>query len=36
VDDSDKIRAELKHGVLALHLPKKEKAKPRQIQVSVD
>jgi HSP20 family molecular chaperone IbpA len=33
--DSDKIRAELKHGVLALHLPKKEKAKPRQIQVTV-
>ncbi|MFB3817120.1 MAG: Hsp20/alpha crystallin family protein [Candidatus Methylomirabilales bacterium] len=33
--DSDKIRAELKHGVLALHLPKKEKAKPRQIEVQV-
>ncbi len=33
--DTEKIRAELKHGVLALHLPKKEKAKPRQIQVTV-
>jgi HSP20 family molecular chaperone IbpA len=33
--DADRIRAELKHGVLTLQLPKKEKAKPRQIQVSV-
>jgi HSP20 family molecular chaperone IbpA len=33
--DADRIRAELKHGVLILQLPKKEKAKPRQIQVSV-
>lgn len=33
--DTEKIRAELKHGVLNLHLPKKEKAKPRQIQVAV-
>jgi HSP20 family molecular chaperone IbpA len=33
--DTERIRAELKHGVLTLQLPKKEKAKPRQIQVSV-
>jgi len=33
--DADRISAQLKHGVLALHLPKKEKAKPRQISVQV-
>ena len=33
--DADRISAELKHGILALHLPKKEKAKPRQIAVKV-
>jgi HSP20 family molecular chaperone IbpA len=33
--DAERISAELKHGVLALHLPKKERAKPRQIAVQV-
>ena len=29
----DQISAELKHGVLTLHLPKSERVKPRRIQV---
>lgn len=33
--DADRIRAELKHGVLTLTLPRKEQAKPRQIAVKV-
>ncbi len=33
--DADRISAQLKHGILALQLPKKEKAKPRQIEVQV-
>ncbi len=34
--DADKIRASYDHGVLAVTLPKVEKAKPRQIQVAVE
>jgi HSP20 family protein len=33
--DAERISAQLKHGVLALRLPKKEKAKPRQIEIQV-
>ncbi len=33
--DAEKIRAESKHGVLLVHLPKKPEAKPKSIQVSV-
>jgi len=32
--DSDAISAELKDGVLILHLPKSEEVKPRRIQVT--
>lgn len=35
VFDAQKITAEFKHGVLKLHLPKAEKAKPKQIAVQV-
>jgi len=33
--DAEKIKAEAKNGVLAVHLPKKPEAKPRAIQVKV-
>lgn len=33
--DTENIGAELKHGVLQLHLPKAEAAKARQIEVKV-
>jgi HSP20 family molecular chaperone IbpA len=32
--DVNKVSAELKDGVLALHLPKSEAAKPKQIKIS--
>ena len=32
--DTDKVRAELKDGLLCLHLPKSEAAKPRQIEIT--
>jgi HSP20 family protein len=31
--DADQIAAELKHGVLTVHLPKSEKAKPKKIAI---
>jgi len=33
--DTEKIKAEFKDGVLAVTLPKREEAKPKQIQVNV-
>ena len=33
--DPHRIRAELKHGVLQIHLPKAEAAKPKKIDVEV-
>ena len=34
--DADRIQAESKFGVLAVHLPKKAEAKPKSIQVKVN
>lgn len=34
--DTDKVRAEFKEGVLAITLPVKAEAKPRQIEVAVN
>ena len=33
--DADKVKAVFKHGMLEVHLPKNEKAKPKQIEVQV-
>jgi HSP20 family protein len=35
VIEADKVKAEFKDGVLNLHLPKSEKAKPKSIEVKV-
>lgn len=34
--DADRIRAEFKHGVLTLHLPKADSVKPKKIAVKAD
>jgi HSP20 family protein len=33
--DADKVKASFKQGMLEVHLPKNEKAKPKQIEVNV-
>lgn len=32
--DRDKVKADFKEGVLEIHLPKREKAKPREISIN--
>lgn len=34
--DAGKVRAEFKDGVLQVHMPKSESAKPKQVEVKVD
>jgi HSP20 family protein len=34
-EDTSRISAEMRQGVLKLHLPKSEKAKPKRIEVRV-
>jgi HSP20 family protein len=36
VIDAEKINAELKHGVLTVHLPKTEAARPKRISVTAN
>ena len=33
--NAEAIRAEYKHGVLTVHLPKREESKPKQVKISV-
>jgi len=33
--DANKVKAQFKQGILEVHLPKNEKAKPKQIEVNV-
>ena len=33
--DANRVKAEFKHGLLTVHLPKSERAKPKQIEVNV-
>jgi len=33
--DANRVKAEFKHGLLTVHLPKSERAKPKQIEVDV-